>query len=158
MARRWNEKGVSVVYFSSHLGLAALEKFVHAVPAGREIVLHAVAVEIATRHVGDAVRPDRLPPGWRDAEPGVSTMDWGSQWAQSRQSLVALIPSALLPLACFEHSWEFNLMPAADDAYLTSLASGQIGFALAEIGVHLLGSLGATALGVLTARWVLAIV
>lgn len=35
----------------------------------------------------------------------------------------------------------------------TSLASGQMGFAFAEIGVHLLGSLAATALGVMTVRW-----
>ena len=40
---------------------------------------------------------------------------------------------------------------------VTSLARAQIGFALAEIGVHLLGSLGATALGVLTARWTMGI-
>ena len=107
---RWNEKGVPVVYLSSQLGLAALEKFVHAVPAGKGIALHAVAVEIASRHVEYAHRPARLPDDWRDAEPGLGTMAWGSQWARSRQSLVAVVPSALLPLACFEHSWEFNLM------------------------------------------------
>ena len=107
---RWNEKGVPVVYLSSHLGLAALEKFVHAAPVGRGIALHAVAIEIAARHIEDARRPSQLPDDWRDAEPGAGTMSWGSQWAQSRQSLVALVPSALLPLTCFEPSWEFNLM------------------------------------------------
>jgi RES domain-containing protein len=107
---RWNEKGIPVVYLSSHLGLAALEKFVHAVPAGRRIVLHAVAVEIAARHIESAQRPDQLPEDWRNAEPGAGTISWGSQWARSRQSPVALIPSALLPLTCFEHSWEFNLL------------------------------------------------
>jgi fluoride exporter len=35
----------------------------------------------------------------------------------------------------------------------TLLSQTQIGFAMAEIGVHLLGSLAATALGVLTIRW-----
>ena len=107
---RWNEKGVPVVYLSSHLGLAALEKFVHAVPAGREVALHAVAVEIDTRHIENAHRPSQLPGDWRNAEPGVGTMSWGTQWARSRQSLIALVPSALLPLTCFEHSWEFNLL------------------------------------------------
>lgn len=111
---RWNEKGVSVVYLSSHLGLAALEKFVHAVPAGRDIVLHAIAVEIDARHIENAHRPNQLPGDWRDAEPRLGTMSWGSQWARSRQSLVALVPSALLPLTCFEHSWEFNLMLNAE--------------------------------------------
>jgi|SRR5215469_3245747 len=107
---RWNEKGIPVVYLSSHLGLAALEKFVHAAPAGKGIALHAVAVEIISRYVEEAHRPDHLPDDWRDAEPGVGTRSWGSQWVRSRQSLVALVPSALLPLTCFEHSWEFNLM------------------------------------------------
>lgn len=37
------------------------------------------------------------------------------------------------------------------------LARAQIGFAIGEIGVHLLGSLGATALGVLTVRWTVGI-
>ena len=107
---RWNEKGVPVVYLSSHLSLAALEKFVHAVPSGKGIALHAIAVEIASRHIEDARRPDRVPDDWRDAVPGVRTISWGSQWARSRQSLVALVPSALLPFTCFEHSWEFNLI------------------------------------------------
>lgn len=107
---RWNAKGIPVVYLSSHLSLAALEKFVHAVPAGADISLHAVAVEITSRHIEDAHQPRQLPDGWRDAEPGMGTMSWGSQWARSQQSLVALVPSALLPLTCFEHKREFNLM------------------------------------------------
>ena len=40
----------------------------------------------------------------------------------------------------------------------TLLARAQIGFALGEIGVHLLGSIAATALGVLTVRWTAGIV
>lgn len=107
---RWNEKGVRVVYLSSHLGLAALEKFVHAVPAGRGVALYAVAIDIPSPHLEAASRPDQLPDGWRDAEPGAGAMAWGSQWARSRRSVIALVPSALLPLTCFEHSWEYNLM------------------------------------------------
>jgi fluoride exporter len=36
----------------------------------------------------------------------------------------------------------------------TLLAQAQIGFAIAEVGVHVLGSLAATVLGVLTIRWI----
>lgn len=36
---------------------------------------------------------------------------------------------------------------------ITLLQRAQVGFALGEIGVHVLGSLTATALGVLTVRW-----
>ena len=90
--------------------LAALEKLVHAVPAAKGISLHAVAVEVAPRHIEDAHRPAHLPDDWRNAEPGTATMSWGSQWLRSRQSLAAIVPSALLPLTCFQHSWEFNLL------------------------------------------------
>jgi RES domain-containing protein len=107
---RWNEKGTAVIYLSSHLSLAALEKFVHAVPEGPGIALHAVAVEIASDLVNRAHRPTPLPAAWNSVEPATGSMEWGTQWARSRQSLVAAVPSALLPLSCFEHSREFNLM------------------------------------------------
>jgi len=38
---------------------------------------------------------------------------------------------------------------------VTRLERAQVGTAMAEIGVHLVGSLGATALGVLTIHWIL---
>ncbi len=41
---------------------------------------------------------------------------------------------------------------------VTLLSRAQVGFALAEISAHLVGTLGATALGILTIRWALAIV
>lgn len=107
---RWNEKGTAVVYCSSHLSLAALEKFVHAVPDGRDVKLYAVSVEIADALVAAARHPEVLPEGWRDAAPGVGTMRWGTRWARSCDSLVAVVPSTLLPLRCFEHRQEFNLL------------------------------------------------
>jgi RES domain-containing protein len=107
---RWNEKGTAVIYLSSHLSLAALEKFVHAVPEGKDITLHAIAVEVPSDLMDRAHRPTPLPNAWCSPEPRVETMRWGTQWARSKQSLVAAVPSALLPLTCFEQSREFNLM------------------------------------------------
>jgi len=107
---RWNEKGTAVIYLSSHLSLAALEKFVHAIPEGKDIALHAIALEIAPEFFDLAHRPAPLPNAWRSPEPRLETMHWGTQWARSKQSLVAAVPSALLPLTCFEQSREFNLM------------------------------------------------
>jgi RES domain-containing protein len=106
---RWNEKGTAVIYLSSHLGLAALERFVHAVP-GQEIALHAIAIEIQSDLVEHASRPAPLPTDWRSGEPSADTMHWGTEWVRSLTSAVALVPSALLPLSCFEQSREFNLM------------------------------------------------
>ncbi len=111
---RWNEKGTGIVYCSSQLSLAALEKFVHAVPEGRDVALYAVSVEIPDPVFEKARRPEPLPEEWRDAVPSTSTMRWGTRWAQSRDSLAAIVPSALLPLRCFESRQEFNLLLNAD--------------------------------------------
>ena len=79
-------------------------------PEGTDTVLHAVAVEIASALIDLAHRPTPLPNTWRSPEPRLETMRWGTQWAHSKQSLVAAVPSALLPLTCFERSREFTLM------------------------------------------------
>lgn len=107
---RWNRKGTAVVYLSSSLSLAALEKFVHAQPAGKDIALHALAIELPRDTLERALRPDPLPAGWSNPEPQQQTMKWGSEWAGAGKSLAALVPTALLPLACFERTEEFNLI------------------------------------------------
>jgi RES domain-containing protein len=107
---RWNRKGTPVVYLSSSLSLAAFEKFVHAQPADNDVALYAVSVEIPDELTKHAARPKPLPRGWRSPGPDPETMLWGSSWATSRASLVAALPSTLLPLKCFELMAEFNLM------------------------------------------------
>ena len=107
---RWNRKGTAVVYLSSSLSLAAFEKFVHAQPVDKDIALYAVSVDIPDEILKQGVRPKPLPRGWRSPELDVETMQWGSDWAASKASLAALVPSTLLPLECFEQTAEFNLM------------------------------------------------
>jgi RES domain-containing protein len=107
---RWNRKGTAVVYLSSSLSLAAFEKFVHAQPADKDVLLHAISVEIPDDIMKQGARPKPLPRGWRSAEPDPQTMQWGSDWVASKESFTALVPSTLLPLECFELTAEFNLM------------------------------------------------
>jgi len=107
---RWNRKGTAVVYFSSSLSLAAFEKFVHAQPMDKDIALYAVSVEASDDVVKRGARPKPLPHGWRSPELDMETMQWGSDWATSKESLAALVPSTLLPLECFEHTAEFNVI------------------------------------------------
>jgi RES domain-containing protein len=107
---RWNRKGTAVVYLSSHLSLAAFEKFVHATPAGKHDALFAVGVEVPEHFVTQATRPQRLPRTWRSPEPDPAAMQWGSDWAVSKATLAAVVPSTLLPLDQFEQQDEFNVM------------------------------------------------
>ena len=107
---RWNVKGTAAVYLSSCLSLAALEKFVHAQPMARGLALRAIAVNVPDDCIRHALRPDPLPAGWQQPEPRVDSMHWGSEWATSRKSLAAAVPSVLLPLHFFEKELEFNLM------------------------------------------------
>jgi RES domain-containing protein len=111
---RWSRKGVAMVYLSSSLSLAAFEKFVHAQPRAG-VDLHAVSVEVPGSAVEEAKRP-RLS-AWRSPEPLPDTIEWGSQWAATRESLVAIVPSVLLPRRSFERNLEFNLLlnPAHPD-------------------------------------------
>lgn len=107
---RWNRKGTAVAYLSSNLSLAAFEKFVHAQPADRNVVLYAVSVEVPDDLTDSGARPVPLPRGWRSSEPAMAAMQWGSDWAASKRSLTALVPSMLLPMECFTQTAEFNLM------------------------------------------------
>jgi len=109
---RWNRVGVPLVYASTSRALACLETVVHL--ARHPLPLNRYLVEL---HVPDAawdaaavVAPEALV-GW-DAQPvGKASLDWGSAWATGRSSLVARVPSVVVPE---EHNVLLN--PAHPDA------------------------------------------
>lgn len=123
---RWNHAGTAIVYLSSTLSLSAFERFVHTLPAGKFDGLFAVGVELPDAAIADAARPARLPAGWRSPHPDVQTANWGSAWAKTRSSLLAAVPSALLPLELYEDRTEYNLM----------LNPGHAGIGLARVIVR----------------------
>ena len=95
---RWNSKGVSVVYASSTLSLAALEFLVHA-DIGR---LASVDLASCVAHCPDdisteSVSVDRLPGGWRSAPAPRALSRIGDAWVRSLRSAVLLVPSAIVP-------------------------------------------------------------
>lgn len=107
---RWNRAGTTVVYLSTTLSLAAFERFVHLLPAGKLDRLFAVGIELPDAAIALATRPARLPAGWRSSYPVDQTANWGSAWARARSSLLAAVPSALLPLDLYQSQTEYNLM------------------------------------------------
>jgi RES domain-containing protein len=95
---RWNRRGTPMLYASVSRALACLETVVHlgggSLPLNRylvEIVVSADAWE--SRVIFD--REKRV--GW-DAEPaGMISLDWGTGWAGGASSLLAEVPSAVVP-------------------------------------------------------------
>ncbi len=91
---RWNHDGVSMVYTSSTLSLAALELFVNldspahmrlvSIPAyipEEDIILHTTA----------------LPEGWNTYPASNISKDIGTDWVEQRTSAVLQVPSVIIP-------------------------------------------------------------
>lgn len=95
---RWNRRGVRMVYTSTSRALACLETVVHlgarSLPLNRYLVEIAVpADEWAARTVFSST--DNV--GW-DAEPaGMVSLEWGSVWASGAWTLLAEVPSVVVP-------------------------------------------------------------
>jgi RES domain-containing protein len=93
---RWNRVGTSVIYAGGTVGIAALEKFVHlagVVPPDL-VLVRVVLPESASSETRLAAD---LPPGWDALYPGHASMEFGTQWAQEKRSLVLYVPSAIVP-------------------------------------------------------------
>lgn len=95
---RWNRKGTPMVYASTARSLACLETLVHLgsgdLPLNRYLVAITVADEIWTART---VFDPGTNVGW-DAEPaGLLSLDWGTAWADGGASLLADVPSVIVP-------------------------------------------------------------
>ena len=95
---RWNRKGTRMVYASTSRAVAFLETLVH-LGAG-DLALNRSLVMITVADATWAARTVFDPAahvGW-DAEPaGVVSLDWGTVWAAGGTSLLAQVPSVVVP-------------------------------------------------------------
>lgn len=94
---RWSEKGTPMVYAASTRALACLETIVH-LTQGVELPMNRYLVEILVpRDAWEAAEHAPRTVGW-DAQPeGRVSMRWGTAWAQSGRSLLARVPSVIVP-------------------------------------------------------------
>lgn len=96
---RWNRKGTAMLYCSSSVALACLETVVHLAGAD-PLPLNRYLVRIA---IPPSVWRDRtvLAPGahvgWDAEPPGRVSIGWGSEWVTSGRSLIAEVPSVIVP-------------------------------------------------------------
>ncbi len=95
---RWNRKGTPMVYASASRALACLETLVHL--GSGDLPLDRYLVAITVPDAAWASRTKFHPAsrvGW-DAEPaGLVSLEWGTAWAVSGTSLLADIPSVVVP-------------------------------------------------------------
>jgi|ERR1700722_6572390 RES domain-containing protein len=96
---RWNRKGTPLIYTSASIALACLETVVH-LGGGMPLPLNRYLVRISISPTAWSRRTVFDPTayvGWDAAPPGLVSMDWGTQWAISRVSLLAQVPSIVVP-------------------------------------------------------------
>jgi RES domain-containing protein len=93
---RWNSVGVSMVYCSEHLSLAALETLVHIGPATLKDKFRAYRVRL-DQSLLTSVTENKLPKGWDAQPPASASQRVGDEWIQSARSAVLSVPSVLVP-------------------------------------------------------------
>lgn len=96
---RWNRKGTPIVYASHSRALACLETVVH-LSSGNPLPLNRYLVEV---NIPTALWRARTKfnsathVGW-DAEPaGKVSIDWGTNWIGNKTSVLAEVPSVIVP-------------------------------------------------------------
>ena len=96
---RWNRKGVAMLYCSSTVALACLETLVHLAGAA-PLPLNRYLVKIVIPPSAWRQRTILQPAGhvgWDSVPPGIVSIAWGNDWARCASSLIAEVPSVIVP-------------------------------------------------------------
>ena len=98
---RWNRPGTALVYAAESIALAALETVVH-LTGGTPLPLNRILVRIDVPDEQWAARTLFDGPagvGWDVEPPGIVSLGWGDAWAAAGRSLLAQVPSVVVPEA-----------------------------------------------------------
>lgn len=114
---RWNRAGLAVVYSSENASLAILETLVRLTERRLPKSLVAVRITIPDGATVTTIAKSLLPRGWQEVD-NRECIEIGSEWIESRKSLVLRVPSAA-------NSLEDNLLlnPQHPDIAACSVAS-----------------------------------
>lgn len=95
---RWNRPGTALLYTATSRSLACLETVVHLGDAGLPLNRYLVEVTVpAAEWAGREVFDPSAHVGW-DADPaGMVSLEWGTAWAASGRTLLAAVPSVIVP-------------------------------------------------------------
>ena len=98
---RWNRPGTALVYAAESIALAALETVVH-LTGGTPLPLNRILVRIDVPDEHWAARTlfdSTAGVGWDVEPPGIVSLGWGDAWAAAGRSLLAQVPSVVVPEA-----------------------------------------------------------
>ena len=109
---RWNRIGTPMLYTSTSRALACLETIVHlagqTLPLNRYLV--RVTIPLASWKAATVVEPKKLV-GWDAEPPGKASLDWGTGWVAAKSTLLARVPSVIVP-----EEWNVLMNPTHPDA------------------------------------------
>jgi len=97
IGRRWNSKGIPMIYTSSSRALCTAELAVHLplgkVPQGFELLTVSIPDDI----IFTEIRMKDLPTGWKSFPYITATQQIGDQFIQQNKFQVMKVPSAVIP-------------------------------------------------------------
>lgn len=96
---RWNEAGVPMLYASGSRALACLETLVHLNAGGLPLNRYLVEIEVPEDiwQAAEVVAAGSLKVGWDAVPAGRASIEFGSQWAREKRSLLLIVPSVIVP-------------------------------------------------------------
>ncbi len=106
---RWNSRGISIVYASTSLALAALETFVNLEPILRPADLVSIEGEIPDAFRITTLDVKMLPARWHTTR-NEALRRFGDEWIRQGQTVALLVPSAAI-----RGGWNVLLNPAHAD-------------------------------------------
>lgn len=97
-ANRWNKEGDFVIYAGSSRSLSTLELVVHRNAVKPDLAYKVMVISIPDDdRFTDQINPGDLPADWRYLSAYPSLQKRGTDWYESRKSLLFRVPSAVLP-------------------------------------------------------------
>lgn len=94
---RWNHPGISVVYTSGSLSLAAVELFIHVDIDIASADLVAIQADVPDSLATETVEVESLPKDWRRYPAPEALKDIGTAWAAKASTAILAVPSAVIP-------------------------------------------------------------
>ena len=100
---RWNQKGIPVIYSSTHESLAALEVLVHSPISKLPDDLHLAVLNFPDKGSVRSINRELLPERWWDYPAPSSLKAIGAEWSNAKKHIALRVPSAVI-------SNEFNML------------------------------------------------
>lgn len=97
-ANRWNREGDYVIYAGSSRSLATLELVVHKSNIKPVLAYKVMVITITdSDHVVTCINQKDLPRNWRSVAAYLALQKTGSDWYETKSTLLLKVPSAVIP-------------------------------------------------------------